>query len=211
MGLDSAKIVDITRRSEYEERLYRCLTGPVRRYKKRVKYLERAIPRGFHKKLLILEGEVVGQIEYAPADVSYYPISGDGVVAMNCIWVLRKAGGHEFGKLLLNDMIRDEEDAVGFATIGLENHWSPWFLKGQMEYLGFQSSDSMMVRHKMKHQGEAFRIHFMWMPRREDAEAPTWNRERLLEGITYCTAHPLYHPQTYKPKQIFEISYSSID
>jgi hypothetical protein len=44
---------------------------------------------------------------------------------MNCIWVLRKAKGHNLGKRLLQDMIKNEKDAAGFATIALEDHWSP--------------------------------------------------------------------------------------
>lgn len=37
---------------------------------------------------------------------------------------LRKAGGHGFRKLLLNSMVENEKKASGFATIGLEGHWS---------------------------------------------------------------------------------------
>ena len=84
------KIVDITTESKYENYLYRCLGGPPsKHYKKRTKYLKQAIPKGFHKKILIYNGEVVGTIEYAPSNVSYYPIVGDNLVVMNCIWVLR--------------------------------------------------------------------------------------------------------------------------
>ena len=133
------KIIDITEISEYEKYLYKCLVPhPFRRYSKRKEYFEKAIPKGFRKKLLIFNGNVVGQIEYAPAEVSYYPIMGDNIIVMNCIWVLRKAKGHNLGKRLLQDIIKSEKDAVGFATIALENHWSPWFKKWQMEKLGFK-------------------------------------------------------------------------
>jgi len=50
---------------------------PFRRYNNREEYLKKAIPKGFHKKLFIFNGEVVGQIEYAPAEVSGYPILDD--------------------------------------------------------------------------------------------------------------------------------------
>lgn len=105
-SVSQIKIINITKVSEYEKHLYRCLIGPFRRYKKRREYLKKAIPKGFHKKLLIFDGDVVGQIEYAPAEVSYYPITGDNITVMNCIWVLRKAKGHNFGKRLLEDMIK---------------------------------------------------------------------------------------------------------
>lgn len=204
MELSSFKIVDITKNDEYTERLYRCLAGPPRRYRKRVSYLEKAIPRGFHKKLLIFKGQIVGQIEYAPSEVSYYPIIGDNITVMNCIWVLRKAKGHNFGRMLVKDMVESGKDAAGFATMALENHWSPWFKKWQMEWLGFKPLDSIAVTHKTKHKGQIFRIYLMWMPIIQNVEAPTWNQQKLLDGITFCTAHPLYHPQTYEPKQILQ-------
>ena len=200
------KIIDITKRSDYAKHLYRCLPPlPFIRYRKRREYLETAIPRGLHKKLLIFNGEVVGQIEYAPAEASGYPITGDNVIVMNCVWVLRKAKGHNFGRQLMADMIGSERDAVGFATIGLENHWSPWMIKWQMEKLGFISLDSIRVRHKTKRVEQCFSIHLMWQPTIENAEPPTWNKSKLLEGVDFCLAHPLYHPEKPMLKEIFEI------
>ena len=199
-----ARIVDITKSDKYRRHLYRCITGPPsKQYRKRIEYLKQAIPKGFHKKLLLLGEQVVGQIEYAPAEVSYYPIMGDNVVVLNCIWVLRKAKGHDFGKRLLKDMIETEKDASGFATVALENHWSLWFRKDQMEKLGFKPLNSISVRHKAKRK-QAFSIYLMWMPNAKNAKPPTWNQQKMLEGITSCTAHPLYHPQSYGPKQIFQ-------
>lgn len=46
---------------------------PFRKYNNRQQYLMKAIPKGFHKKLLVFGEEIVGQIEYAPAEVSGYP------------------------------------------------------------------------------------------------------------------------------------------
>ncbi len=163
MNSDSKiEIIDITENSEYERYLYKCLAPmPFRKYRKRREYLEAAIPKGFHKKLLIFNGQVVGQIECAPAEACGYPITGDDIIVMNCIWVLRTAKGRNLGKQLLTDMIQSEKKAVGFATIGLENHWSPWFKKWQMEKLGFKSLDSVKVMHKTKHKGERFRIHLV--------------------------------------------------
>ena len=198
-SLSQIKIIDITEVSEYEKYLYKCLALlPFRRYSRRKEYFEKAIPKGFRKKLLIFNGNVVGQIEYAPAEVSYYPIMGDNVIVMNCIWVLRKAKGHNLGRKLLQDMIKSEKDAAGFATIALENHWSPWFKKWQMEKLGLKPLDSIKVAHKRRHKEQVFSVHLMWVSATEKAKLPRWNRQKFLEGITFCTAHPLYHPQTWK-------------
>ena len=40
-----AKIIDITKMSEYENHLYRCLAGPFRRYKKKNRILEKSYPK----------------------------------------------------------------------------------------------------------------------------------------------------------------------
>ncbi len=199
------EIIDITEDTRYERYLYRCLAPmPFRKYRKRREYLEAAIPKGFHKKLLIFDGKIVGQIEYAPADVCGYPITGDDTIVMNCIWVLRKAGGHNLGKHLLADMMESQKNAVGFATISLENHWSPWFKRWQMEKIGFEPVDSIEVVHKTKHKGERFRIYLMWLSKTKTVKPPTWNKSKLLEGVDFCLAHPLYHPQKPKLREILE-------
>jgi len=199
------RIVDITRDSDYEGYLYRCLAPiPFKKHRKRQEYLGNAIARGFHKKLVIFNDEVVGQIEYAPAEASGYPIIGDNTVVMNCIWVLRRAKGHGLGKRLLADMTEGEKNAVGFAAIALENHWSPWMKKEQMERLGFKAIDSVEVTHKTKHQGECFRIYLMWLPTMKNVSMPTWDKPRLLRGVDFCLAHPLYHPEKLKLNEILE-------
>jgi len=195
------EIVDVTLNSVYEGFLYSCFVLPFRSYKLRQEYLKFALPKGFRKKLLLWKGEPVGMIEYAPSEAAGYPISGKDVVVLNCIWVLRKAKGHGFGKQLMRAMMEDSRDASGYATIGLD-HWSPWFKVEQLRKLGFRSVDSMVVRHKIKHVNEPFTVHLMWLPNCEDAELPTWNEQKMLEGVKWCMAHPLYHPQTYKSKEI---------
>ena len=199
------EIIDITEDPEYEVYIYKCLSPtPFRKYRRRHEYLEAAIPKGFHKKLLIFNGEVVGQIEYAPTEASGYPIMGENVIVMNCIWVLRKAKGHNLGKRLLMDMMESERNAVGFATIALENHWSPWLKKWQMEKLGFKPLNSVKVMHKTKHKGQCFKIYLMWLPKTKNANPPTWNESQLLEGVDFCLAHPLYHPEKLKIKATLE-------
>ncbi len=203
--ISEARILDITRNNAYKKYLYKCLAPiPFVEYRKRHKYLEAAIPKGFRKKLLIFNEEIVGQIEYASAEASYYPITGDCVIVMNCIWILRKAKGHKLGERLFTDMMKSEKDADGFATVALENHWSPWLKKWQMEKLGFKSLDSVRVTHKLKHKGECFEIHLMWLPIAENSKPPTWDKQKLLDGVNPCIAHPLYHSEKTTLRKIFE-------
>jgi hypothetical protein len=92
-------------------------------------------------------------------------------------------------------MVKSEQGANGFATVGLENYWSPWFKKWQLEKLGFQSIDAIEVRHKAKHKDEPFTIFLMWMSRVAKAKPPSWDKEKLFEGVNFCIAHPLYCPK----------------
>lgn len=171
---------------------------PFRRYNNRQQYLMKAIPKGCKKKLLVFDGEIVGQIEYAPAEVPGYPIMGDNIVVMNCIWVTSRAKVHGLGKRIVQNMLRSEKLAAGFTTIALENHWSPWFRKRQMEKLGFKPVDSIRVSHKTKNKGRVFSIYLMWIPKTDKAKPTMWDKQILLEGETFCLAHPLYRPQAWK-------------
>jgi L-amino acid N-acyltransferase YncA len=198
------RIIDITLKSS-SKYLYKCLAPiPFRKYGKRAEYLKTAVPKGFHKKILLFGNDIVGQIEYAPSEASAYPIFGEDIIVVNCIWVLRRAKGHSFGKLLLNNMIKSEEKALGFVTIGLEGHWSPWFKKEHWEQLGFKSVDSIRVRHATKHTDWCFKIHLMWLPVVKNASPPKWDKQKLLKGVEFCLAHPLYNSERLKIKEILK-------
>jgi len=199
------EIIDITGKAEYEKYLYKCLAPmPFRKYRRRDEYLRRVVPLGFRKKLLIFNGDIVGTIEYSPAEVSGFPITGDKIIVMNCIWVLRRAKGHNLGKQLIRDMITSEKDAVGFATIALEKHWSGWMKKDQIESLGFKAIDSIQLSHKVKHVSKAFTAYLMWLPIAKSARPPRWNPDKLLEGINFCMGYPLYNPESLNQKQVFQ-------
>jgi len=203
--MSDIEIVEVTKKSKYEKYLYRCLAPiPYRKYNKRHAYLEAAIPRGLRKKILLFKGDIVGQIEYAPAGVSGYPIQGDNIVVMNCIWVLRRAKGHSFGERLMVEMMKSEKGATGFATLALESHWSGWLRKEQLERLGFKSIESLEVRDRVKRKGWRFRIHLMWLPVVKGASPPEWDKSKILQGVDFCIAHPLYHPEKIKEKEIME-------
>lgn len=205
------QIIDATKNSEYENYLYRCLFNSRKdtygsRFQKRrntfydyrEEYLKCAIPKGFHKKILIFKGDRVGTIDYAPADGSGLPIIGDNVVVMNCIWVHRKARGHKFGQQLLKNMVKSEKGASGFATIALENYWGPYFKRNEMAGLGFKSVKSIRVRHKTKNRDRCFELHLMWLPVTQDSKPPTWNESKLLEGVHFCRGHSLFHDRHLK-------------
>jgi len=167
--------------------------------------LQNAIPKGFHKKILVWHNNMVGQIEYAPAEVSGLPIKGAGIFVMNCIWVLRKAKKHNFGRVLLEDVLQaiKKQNGKGLATIALENHLSPWLRKAQIEKLGFKAINSVGLEYKVKHTGHKFKVYLMWLPIKKKSPKPIWKPINLTEGVKFCLAHPLYHSENIKSKQIF--------
>ena len=146
----------------------------------------------------------MGEFEYVPSSASTYPIFGDGVWVMNCIWVLRRAKGHHFGKILVRRMVDAAGDASGFVTVGLEGHPSPWLKLPQMEYLGFRSLGSAGMRHKVKHRDVCFRAHLMWMPVRRDAEPPLMDWKAMLREVDFCIAHPLYRAERLGLEEVYE-------
>ena len=202
---DMIEIVDVVHRPEFERYLWKCISPmPYRRYRKRSEYLERAIPGGLRKEILLLNGDAVGQIEYAPAEASGYPIRGRDIWVMNCIWVLRRAGGRRLGKLLMERMLRGIGEAGGVATIALEGHHSPWMKLWQMEYLGFKSIDHRRLRHRVKRRDICFTLHLMWMPLRPGAKPPEMDWAETLRGVDFCLAHPLYRAESWGLDVIYE-------
>jgi GNAT superfamily N-acetyltransferase len=205
VGSPEIEIIDAIHSPDAEQYLYKCLAPhPYRRYRKRATYLEGAISGGLRKEILLMDGSAVGMIEYAPADASGYPISGSGVWVMNCIWVLRRAKGHRFGKTLMGRMLEAAGDVEGFATIALEGHHSPWLRLWHMEYLGFRSIDSRRMRHRVKRPEICFNVHLMWMPTKESAKLPVMDWDAMLRGVDFCIAHPLYRAEKLGLEVIFE-------
>lgn len=169
----------------------------MRRYRKRFEYLAEAIGKGLRKHVLFMDGEAVGMIEYAPPDASPYPIDGEGVVVMSCVWVLSRAAGRGFGKTLVEGMREDARDAAGFASIALDGHPSPWLRLSHMERLGFTSIDSRRMRHRVKKPEQCFEVHLMWMPLSRYTSEPEMNWHEMLRGVDYCIGHPLYRAESH--------------
>lgn len=199
MAAPEIRVVDVTRNKEYERHLYGCLASftRTRRHRKRAEYLAEAVGRGLRKHVLFMDGDPVGMIEYAPAEASPYPIDGEGVVVMSCIWVLKRAAGRGFGKTLLKVMLEEARDAAGFASIALDGHPSPWFRLSQMECLGFTSIDSRRMRHRVKKPDQCFEVHLIWMPLNGEAHEPEMRWREMLKGVDYCIGHPLYHAESH--------------
>ena len=193
------RVVDVTHSEEHEKHLYGCLASftKVRRYRKRAEYLAEAIGKGFRKHVLFVDGEDVGVIEYAPPEASPYPIYGEDIVVMSCIWVKGRMGGRGFGRMLLDSMLEDAWGAAGFASIALVDHPSPWLRLSHIERLRFKSIDSRRMSHKVKKPEQCFEVHLVWMPVSVDAPEPEMDWREMLKGVDYCIGHPLYRAESW--------------
>ena len=63
----------------------------------------------------------------------------------------------------------------------------------------------MYLKYKVKRIGHVFKVFLMWLPIKKNTKKPLWEPEKLTEGVTFCLAYPLYHPQHIKLKNIFEV------
>lgn len=56
---------------------------------------------------------------------------------------------------------------------------------------------------KAKNKNREFVVYLMWFPLIEGSKKLSWDTEKLMEGVVFCMAHPLYHPEKIKDKQIY--------
>lgn len=73
-----------------------------------------------------------------------------------------------------------------------------------MEQLGFKPIDFVDVKHKAKHTDRCFKIYLMWLPMNEKSSPPKWDKHTLLEGVSFCLAHPLYNAESLGMAEILE-------
>ena len=185
---DNFEVVDIKQHPRREEIMARCLApeeipenDPIR-----MGYLRLAWPRGLNKVLLLHDKRVVGQIEYAPPESSGLPVSGEGVSVVHCVWVLDAYTGLEGGRRLLS-ACAVASMAQSLVTVAY-NHTLPWMPAGFFESHGFVALDQVET-------GRFFEdtpivAYLMWRPVCSGAPQPTWDRDKLLDGVDFCPAYP---------------------
>ncbi len=185
---DNFKVVDIKQHSRREEIMARCLAqdeipqdDPIR-----MGYLRLAWPRGLNKVLLLHDEQIAGQIEYAPPESSGLPVTGVGVTVVHCVWVLDAFTGLEGARRLLS-ACAVASMAQSLVTVAY-NHTLPWMPAGFFENHGFVTLDQVET-------GRFFGdtpivAYLMWRPVCPNAPQPTWDRDKLLDGVDFCPAYP---------------------
>ncbi len=149
-------------------------------------YLRRSGRQGLRKLLLLLDGDIAGQIEFAPPEASGLPIEGPGVSVLHCLWVNDAYTGLTGGRMLLA-ACAEASGAQSLATVAY-NSTLPWLPRSFFEKHGFVVVDQLET-------GRFFGntpivAYLLWRPLGPEAKPPSWNRAQLLEGVEFCPRYP---------------------
>lgn len=152
----------------------------------RLGYLRVARERGLRKLLLLHEETVAGQLETVPPEVSGFPVSGEGLLFVHCIWVQEAYTGLEGGRRLLAAAAATE-GVRSLATVAY-NEVLPWMPMSFFEAQGFTCIDQLETGRF--YENVPIVAYLMWRPLADDAPPPTWDREKFLDGVDFCPAYP---------------------
>ncbi len=77
-------------------------------YEAKKNWIKKQIDDGFTFKKLDVRGKVF--IEYIPAENAWCPVDAPGYLLINCFWVSGQFKGKGFGKMLLEECVKDAND-----------------------------------------------------------------------------------------------------
>jgi uncharacterized protein YciI len=203
---ESFRVVDAKTHPRFLELVVRCFAPSQILEDDRVRrgYLMHAEPRGLRKLLLVMENEVAGQIEFAPPEASGLPVSGQSVTVIHCLWVQGAFTGLEGGRRLLAACAA-QAGTDSLATIAY-NASLPWLPRSFFQTHGFVTLDQVETG---RFYGDLPIVaYLLYKPLRPGASPPTWDREKLLEGVDFCPAYPwlfgkrLYWGESYAWKGV---------
>ena len=73
------------------------------------RWLEKRLPYGVGGKLAYYGGQLVGMAEYSPIEYAPFPITGTGLLHINCIWVLPQFQRKSIGRNLVKACLTEAE------------------------------------------------------------------------------------------------------
>lgn len=160
----------------------------------RQEFIQAARERGLQKLVLLLDDQVVGQLELAPAATSGLPIAGEGVTVMHCMWVPAAFGSLGVGQRLCREAM--ERADRGLATIAFDSDHG-WLPRSFYERLGFRQ---VAETHTGRFFGETpINAYLMWKAKGSGSDlVPRWDAAQLVDGVSFCPAYPwLFGSQRY--------------
>ena len=119
--------------------------------------------------LVFLKCNVRGKcfIEYIPAECAWAPISADGYMYIDCLWVAGQFKGQGYSNLLLEECIKDSKEKGKKGLVILSSKKKRGYLSdpGYMKHKGFEVADSV---------GPYFEL--LYLPFGEDEEKPQFKQ-----------------------------------
>ena len=90
---------------------------------KKLAWLKKRFDEGMKIKMLELPER--GFIEYIPGEYAWRGVDAKGYLFIHCLWVVGKSKGNNFGKLLLNECIKDakKQNMNGVAVLASNENW----------------------------------------------------------------------------------------
>ncbi|SHJ94571.1 YoaP-like [Clostridium cavendishii DSM 21758] len=110
--------------------------------KAKKEWLKERFKDGLIFKKLNVRGKVF--IEYIPAENSWYPISADGYMVIDCLWVSGQYKGKGISNLLLDECINDSKKQGKKGIVALASKKKlPFLTDGDyLKYKGFKIADT---------------------------------------------------------------------
>ena len=91
------------------------------------RWLERLLPYGVGGKLANFDGHLVGMLEYSPIEYAPFPVTGERLLHINCIWVLPGYQRMNIGESLMRSFA-NEAMARGSAGASVLADEGPFFM-----------------------------------------------------------------------------------
>ncbi len=108
-------------------------------YQKKLTWLQARFEEGMKIKMLDLTQGGRGFIEYIPGEYAWRSINAEGYMVIHCLWVVGKSKGQGYGKLLLDQCLKDAK-AQGLKGVAMVTSERVWLLeKSFLEKHGFEA------------------------------------------------------------------------
>jgi len=102
-------------------------------------WLKQQFGNGFVFKKVNVRGKVF--IEYVPAEYAWKPVDAPGYNMINCFWVSGRYKSQGYGRLLMEDCIKDSKDKNGLVVVSGKKNM-PWLTpKKFYQKFGFDTCD----------------------------------------------------------------------
>ena len=102
-------------------------------------WLKKQFGNGFVFKKVNVRGKVF--IEYVPAEYAWKPVEAPGYNMINCFWVSGRYKGQGYGRLLMEDCIKDSKDKNGLVVVSVKKNMDWLTPKKFYQKFGFETVD----------------------------------------------------------------------